>query len=139
MIRQHFHPLHVFKDGYEFAREPEVFIVVSQPRHQNVSDPDGSAAVGKIPQHIKDVGVVLAGQGNMPLRVNMLYIHDEKIGQPAQLAEFRQKMRLPREGLSRRVDAGVDSPQLGVAEKIKQEVDLQQRFAATVMPPSFPQ
>ena len=66
----------------------------------------------------------------MGFRVDVLHIHEQEVRHLHECLELAEKRLLPRERLSRRVDAGVDAPELGLLEQVEQEIQLEQGLPA---------
>ena len=74
VVGQHLHPLHRFERADKVSRFAQPLLVIGQPGHKDVPHPQRDAEVGDVPRHGKDVGVVLAGELPVALRVDLLEV-----------------------------------------------------------------
>ncbi len=130
MIRQNFHACDVVQAGNEVAHLFQIVLVVRHAGHQNVANPHFLAVVGEIARHVQNVFVAVAGQFLVQMRVKLLQIQHEQVGQAHQLVKAFQPFAVALEGLASRVDAGVDAFLLHQAEELRHEIQLKQRFTA---------
>ena len=72
MVGQYLHPLHGVQAADEVGRSAQAVLVIGQAGHQHMADPQRHAQVGDVPGHGQDVGVVLAGEPAVALRVDLL-------------------------------------------------------------------
>ena len=129
MIGQHIDALDVLERAQEVAKLREVIVVVGNTRHKDMTHPDGFSNLGEIARTIQDVLIGMVREFLMLQRIDMLDVEQEQVRVVHQLLEFAEKRLASGERLSAGVDTGVYAALLRLLEKLRQEVDLEQRFS----------
>ena len=129
MIGQHIDALDVLERAQEMAKLREVVVVVGNTRHKDMTHPDGFRNIGEIARTIQDVLIGMVREFLMLQRIDMFDVEQEQVRVVHQLLEFAKKRLASGERLSAGVDTGVYAALLGLLEKLRQEVDLEQRFS----------
>ena len=129
MIRQDLNALDIRQRVQEVPRALQGSRVIGIAGHQHLPDPDGLVDFRQVAEHVQDVRVGLPRESAVGLRVDVLHIHEQEVRHLHECLELAEKRLLPRERLSRRVDAGVDAPELGLLEQVEQEIQLEQDYA----------
>ena len=94
-----------------------------------MTHPDGFRNIGEIARTIQDVLIGMVREFLMLQRIDMLDVEQEQVRVVHQLLEFAEERLSPSERLSAGVDTGVYAALLRLLEKLRQEVDLEQRFS----------
>ena len=98
------------------------FLVIGQPGHEDVPDPQRDAEVRNMPRHRKDVGIVFAGELPVAFRVDLLQVENDQTGGLHQPVETGQIIRvIGPEGLPGGIQSRVHAFGAGQLEECRQE------------------
>ena len=123
MIGQHAHGFDIQAPQQRADALQHVRAVV-RPRHQRHTNLDARARVRKAAQIVEDAFVARAGERSVRVRIDVLHVEEEHIGNRQRL--FKRRPR----HVSAGVDGGVNALIFQTLEQRPHEIGLKQRLAA---------
>ncbi len=103
-----------------------------------MTDPHGNACIGKPARAIENILVGVACEPLVALGIHVFEIEQDEVGALHQPLKSGEKRLLTYKRLRRRIQASVDAATVRLLEERREEVDLQERFAAGNGDASFP-
>lgn len=124
MVGQDFHALYVGKGVYKLSQVDEVFFVVSNAGHEDVTDPNRFSNLREKACTVENVFVAMCSEPAMLLAVDVFDVEQQQVGNLHELLKLFEKRFFAGERLCSSIETSVDASLVSHREEFYEEVYL---------------